>query len=232
MKRLRVVRNPVTYHGTHERRFSAHEGVCLTPSASSASTYGPRTWEVHADFSGLNIREVDVQDDAGPGDFPGDSARERRRYRAEGVDVLSYLDQDMHGRDMRCYRLLTGKALERIRPMKTLHKGKPRRRNPSGDTVQAWDLRAGSTYVFSRRERGGVHRPGFVFTVVGRWKALPRLPLWSEPTRSCISLVGPQGKATLTAYGPPRKTVLELHLARNGRTYKINEILLYREART
>ena len=101
------------YHGTSNTLWTAHEGACLVDDERIARSYarGGVVFTVEI-TGGLVEEEVEVTQEArAEMEYPGDRAAARRAYIAEGVDVLTYDDEDEGGRQHRCYRLLSPAAI-------------------------------------------------------------------------------------------------------------------------
>lgn len=87
-------------------------GTCFAESATAAATYAYKgsLVEIEIDLSGLIVTEVagyDRDSDTAPGD--------RDLSEFAGIDVLVYEDEDLHGREHTTYRLISNRALERVR---------------------------------------------------------------------------------------------------------------------
>ena len=96
------------HHGAHTA-FTAHKGLCLTPSCSAAMTYAQSGLLVLADIDldGLTVLEVDDYD-RNTDDAPGDDGD------AHGADVLVYADETETGLAHRTYRLMSAAAIARL----------------------------------------------------------------------------------------------------------------------
>jgi len=87
-------------------------GTCFTESAVAAATYAYNgsLVEVEIDLSGLIVTEVagyDRDSDTAPGD--------RGLSEFAGIDIIVYEDEDLHGREHTTYRIISERALERVR---------------------------------------------------------------------------------------------------------------------
>ena len=99
------------YHGTR-REMAIYAGICLTSSERSAKTYGA-VHEVGLDLDGLVVRDVDGYDRE-RNEARADSAADLAALVADGVDALIYEDEDEHGRQHDCIRLISARALAAI----------------------------------------------------------------------------------------------------------------------
>lgn len=102
------------YHGSN-KPFAAHVGLCLTDDQYAARDYAPRGTLTTVEFVpfGLVVERARSFGEAGD-DGCCDSARETRRYRRRGVDVVEYQDQSPDGRTHRTWRLISRRALRAI----------------------------------------------------------------------------------------------------------------------
>jgi hypothetical protein len=99
------------YHGSHNNLLgtgSAHEGMCFTESIDSAESYGSEIYTL--DLDGLTIVECDGYDRE-ENYAPADSSAYRSKF---DCDVIKYDDEDEHGRQHTCYRILSARAIERV----------------------------------------------------------------------------------------------------------------------
>lgn len=91
-------------------------GTCFAEAATAAASYAYNgsLVEVEIDLSGLIVTEVDGYDrdsDTAPGD--------RDLSEFAGVDVLVYEDEDHNGREHTTYRIISERALGRVRIIDT-----------------------------------------------------------------------------------------------------------------
>lgn len=104
------------YHGSHRGELSIHEGLCLTPDLDVAERYAGRlgeVFEVEIDLSALTVVEVPGYDHD-TNEAPADDASYRAARAAEGADVLVYEDEDERGREHKCYRLVSERAMASV----------------------------------------------------------------------------------------------------------------------
>jgi len=104
------------YHGSRNG-IALHSGVCLVDREDVAAAYarGGDVDVVTIDMSGLAVREVEVTDEQRDEvEYPGDSESERAALIADGVDAIVYDDETETGRQHRCLRLLSARALAAV----------------------------------------------------------------------------------------------------------------------
>jgi len=108
----------VLWHGG--RSVERHSGLCLTDCERTAAAYAERSCSdadsvhtVEIDMDSLVVEHVDAYDrDADSA--PADSAKDRARYLAAGVDVVVFADEDPRGRGHLTYRLISERALAAV----------------------------------------------------------------------------------------------------------------------
>lgn len=105
------------FHGG--RSVVAHSGLCLTESERAAEAYaagrGDMVFAVEIDLSDLVVEDVEITREMVDGDnYPGDTARSRAAYLADGVDVVRYDDCDPNGRTSVTYRLISPAAVAAV----------------------------------------------------------------------------------------------------------------------
>lgn len=104
-------------HGTTKKAWKAHIGACLTDSEQaaieSAQIHGGDVvlMAVDIDMAGMVIQDRTHEVDRDNNSYPGDTMRDIARLQAEGVDVVTYDDETMTGRTMRCVRLISARAV-------------------------------------------------------------------------------------------------------------------------
>ena len=104
-------RSETYYHGTRNI-LAIYAGICLTTSERSAGTYGAIS-ESTIDLDGLVVRSI-AGYDRNANTAAGDRAAEIAALVAEGVDAITYDDEDEMGRQHDCLRLLSDRALARL----------------------------------------------------------------------------------------------------------------------
>lgn len=104
------------YHGSRNG-LTLHEGVCLVNREDVAESYarGGDVVAVDVALSGLVVEDVDVTDEMRDEvEYPGDRAEDRAAFLARGVDAIIYDDETETGRQHRCLRLLSPRALAAV----------------------------------------------------------------------------------------------------------------------
>lgn len=107
------------YHGSHSNTaLIAHIGLCLTDSDRAAEAYAcgdvDQVYTVELDLNGLNVVDMDDAYDREENEAPGDRDEDIARMQAEGIDVITYDDEDERGRVHACWRIISDLALSRI----------------------------------------------------------------------------------------------------------------------
>lgn len=107
------------YHGSHSNTTLAkHIGLCLTDSKQAADAYAcgneAQVFAVELDMDGLNVVDMDDSYDREENEAPGDRGEDLDRMQAEGIDIITYDDEDEHGRMHACWRIISERALARI----------------------------------------------------------------------------------------------------------------------
>lgn len=102
------------YHGSHNGQKAPHIGQCWTDTESAAEEYSQGSGTItrkSVDLSGLEIKEVAPynRDD---NYAVGDSQSDIRRLQAEGVDLITFEDEDMRGHRHTTWRIVSEKGLE------------------------------------------------------------------------------------------------------------------------
>src|SRR5574343_572767 len=96
------------FHGG--KKFTAHSGLCLCDedyiAARYASGRGDKVVAVEIDLDGLVDREVEVTDRDNIR-YPGDTEAERAALIADGVDYITYADEDPNGGQHTTVRLIS-----------------------------------------------------------------------------------------------------------------------------
>lgn len=92
---------------------SVRPGFCLAPKATTAAAY---TWngailEIEIDLSDLIVTELDSGYERDSNIAPADADVSE----FVGMDVLVFEDEDPHGANHTTYRLISERALERVR---------------------------------------------------------------------------------------------------------------------
>lgn len=100
------------YHGTHRpENWQPHLGLCLTTSRDAAEHYAGQVGAVHEweyDLNGLIIMEV-AEYDHDANNAVGDNGEYPE------ADILVYDDEDTWGEEHDTYRIVSHKALARVR---------------------------------------------------------------------------------------------------------------------
>lgn len=107
----------ILYHGTRRTNHQPHVGMCLTDSIRSAREYATRggvILEIEVDLGDLVIAEVDGHD-WDSDEAVGDRERDILALRDEGIDVVVYDDADAAGREHSTWRLVSERAIARVR---------------------------------------------------------------------------------------------------------------------
>ena len=110
------------YHGTARTDWQAHIGACLTPSEDAATSYArwrgyPAVGAVLAisiDMTGLVVQDRTEDVDRDQQDYPGDTAAGCATLAAEGLDIVTYDDEDERGQTLRCVRLVSARAVAAV----------------------------------------------------------------------------------------------------------------------
>jgi len=104
------------HHGAHTA-YIAHVGQCYVDDDEIAADYATERGvvaTVEIDLGALTVEHCEGYDhDAN--EAPADDAGYRRAAAARGIDVLVYDDEDQHGRQHTCYRLVSDRALAALR---------------------------------------------------------------------------------------------------------------------
>lgn len=117
---MNTATNITLWHGTDHDALPVHAGLCLADDEDAAGTYGEQVFEVELDIDGLTIEEVEIDLRSikrNGEDYPADTASDRARFIARGVDVLVYsdiADRRGGGSEHLTYRILSDRALARI----------------------------------------------------------------------------------------------------------------------
>ena len=110
------------YHGTARQDWQPHVGACLTDSESAAASYA--SWRgrdagsvylIDLDLGGLVCEDRSHEVDRDAQSWPGDSSASVAALVADGVDVVTYEDEDERGRALTCYRLISDRAISAVR---------------------------------------------------------------------------------------------------------------------
>lgn len=105
-----------TLHRAIDRKYqpTVRPGACWTPSEESADTYhnnhhDPVLQSISVDLSSLSTVEVDPYN---PRYYyaVGDDHQDIERLQAEGVDVITYDDEDLAGQWHRTVRIVSDRA--------------------------------------------------------------------------------------------------------------------------
>lgn len=106
-------------HGSR-RPLALHIGICLTDDRAAAISYANRggymgtVATVELDLAGLRVVEVESFGEGETADACGDREEEIRDLQADGVDVVTFDDQDYEGDTHRTWRIISQRALERV----------------------------------------------------------------------------------------------------------------------
>jgi len=104
------------YHGSHKGVMALHLGLCLTESDRVAEHYAGMSGSVttvELDWTDLVIEACEGYDHD-TNSCPADDEDYQAAARDRGVDVLVYEDEDEHGAQHECYRLVSARALAAI----------------------------------------------------------------------------------------------------------------------
>lgn len=107
-------------HGSR-RGVALHIGLCLTDDRGAAISYANRggymgtVSTVELDLSGLRVVEMEGFGEGDTLDACGDREEEIRDLQADGVDVVTFDDQDYEGDTHRTWRIISQRALERVK---------------------------------------------------------------------------------------------------------------------
>ena len=107
-------------HGTTRKDWAPHIGVCLTDDEAgameSAAIHGGavRLMGVDIDMTGLVVVDKTDMVDRDSQFWPGDTQKSIAALRAEGVDVVTYDDETESGSEMKCWRIISDRALAAI----------------------------------------------------------------------------------------------------------------------
>lgn len=100
------------YRGSHSGTCTPREGQCWTDDDGAAETYAAGGLVVSVDVA---LSELVVERCAGydwnANETPADDYSFRLEAASRGVDVLLYDDADENGREHRCYRLVSDRAI-------------------------------------------------------------------------------------------------------------------------
>jgi len=101
------------YHGTRNgKALALHIGLCLTDDRKAAGHHGDTVTVVELDASDLVLSVVDAYDhetNTAAGDSDPDA------YEADGIDMISYLDETERSRQHQTYRIVSRKAMAACR---------------------------------------------------------------------------------------------------------------------
>lgn len=105
------------YHGTAKHDWQPHIGACLTDDSEMAARYA--RWRgksgavvvVSIDLSDMSVEDRTSEVDRDAQCWPGDTDADIARLAADGVDIVAYDDEDEQGRSLRCYRIISARAL-------------------------------------------------------------------------------------------------------------------------
>lgn len=98
------------YHGAHDAKHAAHEGICLTDERPVAEAYGRHVFAAEIDLRAFQVEACEGYDHD-EDEAPADRRAFRAAAAARGVDVLIYEDEDQMGRVFTCYRLVSARAV-------------------------------------------------------------------------------------------------------------------------
>lgn len=128
------------WHGTGQSSPAIHAGQTFADNRETADRYSKgKTINGDLDLTGLKIGHSEKfdRDDANHGAL-GDKEEDIKELRKRGVDVIKYSDEDPHGKEHTAYRLISDKAVNRL---KDSHNVIPRLSEKSRKEFQnEWDL--------------------------------------------------------------------------------------------
>jgi len=107
------------FHGSNKNTtLTPHIGICLTDSESSAEAFAGgnenQVYTIDIDLSGLTIADMDDGYDRENDIAPGDDADDITEMQNDGIDVITYTDEDEFGRQHDCWRIISALALSRF----------------------------------------------------------------------------------------------------------------------